>query len=233
MESLVKTKRPTLFATSITLLFSYIFIIVGIITNYFNPQDVFLAFIIEGAIILTFIAIKGYISFLYQSINFFKSAEATIKVSRLRLFILSSFLLSMYFLFFFGFLFGQWQIVNALYETDSSVIEQLHYLGGLILIMLGHHAFSFLFNFIGNKEYATYFQNKNNLLIFKLAFNRIFVMHFIMFLFIPLGLLGFTSNFLLIPFVILRYYFDLKAHKESHTPTNQNPENNKLSEQHP
>lgn len=220
MEPIVQTKKPTLLVTSVTLLFSYIFIIVGIITNYFNSQDIFIAYIFETAIILAFIALKASISFWHQTTYALENNQLPIKISYLRLFLFNLFLLCAFAIFVFVFLTFQWKLVSFIYQMDFSVFDELMHLKSLILLLLGHHIFSFLFNFIRNKEYLSYFKEKNSLLIIKLAFNRIFVMQFMIFLFIPLIFIGFSSNFLLIPFIVIRYYYDLKAHRESHERSN-------------
>lgn len=217
MESVVRTKRPALLLTSITLLFSYVFAIVGIITDFYNPRDIFIVYIFETIIIFAFIVLKASISYWHSIISSLRSKQALIKGEIFRAFLIFVFILIFFSIFVAVFIVAEWSVIEAIFESEISATLELVHLKGIIFLLLGHHIFSFFINFIRNKEYLHYFDDDKNTLIFRIAINRIFIVHIMFFLYIPLSFFVSGTSLLLIPFIILRYIYDLKVHISSHT----------------
>lgn len=209
MEPIVQTKKPTLLVTSITLLFSYVFAIYGVINNFYNPFDIFIAYSLETVIIFFFIFLRGLVSTGYNMSIFIKTHKPT-RSDYIRFFLLITYLFIMFSIFFIILFFTDLAMFKAIFDKGSVFFIDLINLKGILAILSAHYLFSFFMDFISNKKYVGFFTRNDSSLLVKSAFNRLIILQSVFFLFFVITFFTPNTGYLLIVFIILRYIMDLK-----------------------
>lgn len=209
MEPIAQTKKPTLLLTSITLLFSYIFAIYGVMKNFYNPFDIFIAYSLETVIIFFFIFLRGLVSTGYSMNVFIKNHKPT-RGDYIRFSLLFTYLFIMFSIFFIVLFFTDLAMFKAIFDNGLDFLQDIFRLKGILLTLIVCNLFLFFIDFISNKKYIGFYDRKDAPLLVKSAFNRLIILQSVLFLFFVITFFTPNTGYLLIIFLVLRYVMDLK-----------------------